>query len=171
MEDFVIKVDWADIFIDQPSRDYLPYLIKRKSGKYQLELDIEGYSPDLPSGLISGKKINKIFFENTFIYEGINSFNDLPIPFRCVGADLVSGEEIIFHNGSLAKAMRATMSIPTAFDPVRFEDTLVIDGGMKNNFPVDAAIKMGADYVIGLNLISTQHRDAKYYDNLLKILD
>jgi NTE family protein len=136
-----------------------------------MELDIEGYSLDLPRGLISGQKIYKIFFENTYIYEGINSFDELPIPYRCVGADLVSGEEIIFHDGSLAKAMRATMSIPTAFDPVRFKDALVIDGGMKNNFPVDVAKKMGADYVIGLNLISTQQRNAEYYDNLLKILD
>ena len=171
MEDFVMKLDWPDIFNDNPSRDFLPYLIKHKSGKYQLELDVEGYSPDLPSGLISGQKIYKIFFENTYIYEGIKSFDNLPIPYRCVGADLVSGEEIIFHRGSLAKAMRATMSIPTAFDPVRFQDTLAIDGGMKNNFPVDVAKKMGADYVIGLNLISTQQRDATYYDNLLKVLD
>jgi predicted acylesterase/phospholipase RssA len=170
MEEFVINVDWEDIFNDKPSRDYLPYLIKRKSGIYQMELDIEGYSPDLPSGLITGQKIYRLFFENTYIYEGIKSFDDLPIPYRCVGADLVSGEEIIFRDGSLAKAMRATMSIPTAFDPVRFDDTLAIDGGMKNNFPVDVAKNMGADYVIGLNLVTQQH-DADYYDNLLKILD
>jgi len=170
MEEFVMNVDWIDIFDDKPSRDYLPYLIKRKSGKYQMELDIEGYSPTLPSGLISGQKIYMIFFENTYIYEGIKSFDDLPIPYRCVGADLVTGEEIIFKSGSLAKAMRATMSIPTAFDPVRFGDAMVIDGGMKNNFPVDVAKKIGADFVIGLNLV-TQQRDADYYDDLLKILD
>jgi predicted acylesterase/phospholipase RssA len=170
MEEFVMNVNWTDIFNDKPSRDYLPYLIKRKSGKYQMELDIEGFSPALPIGLITGQKIYRLFFENTYIYEGIKSFDDLPIPYRCVGADLVSGEEIIFSDGSLAKAMRATMSIPTAFDPVRFDDTLAIDGGMKNNFPVDVAKKLGADYVIGLNLV-TQQRDADYYDNLLKILD
>jgi len=135
-----------------------------------MELDVKGFSPDLPSGLITGQKIYRLFFENTYIYEGIKSFDNLPIPYRCVGADLVSGEEIIFDDGSLAKAMRATMSIPTAFNPVRYEDTLAIDGGMKNNFPVDITKKMGADFVIGLNLV-TQQRDADYYDNLLKILD
>jgi predicted acylesterase/phospholipase RssA len=170
MEEFVMNVDWADIFNDAPSRDYLPYLIKRKSGKYQLELDIDGYSPALPSGLIAGQKIYKLFFENTYIYEGIKSFDNLPIPYRCVGADLVTGNEIIFNSGSLAKAMRATMSIPTAFDPVKYADSLVIDGGMKNNFPVDVTKKMGADFVIGLNLVS-QQRNAEYYDDLLKILD
>jgi predicted acylesterase/phospholipase RssA len=170
MEEFVMSVNWGDIFNDKPARDYLPYLIKRKSGKYQMELDVEGYSPALPSGLISGQKIYKLFFENTYIYEGIKSFDDLPIPYRCVGADLVSGDEIIFSSGSLAKAMRATMSIPTAFNPVRYQDSLVIDGGMKNNFPVDVTKKMGADFVIGFNLI-TQQRDAEYYDNLLNILD
>jgi NTE family protein len=133
-------------------------------------LDIEEFSPALPIGLITGQKIYRLFFENTYIYEGIKSFDYLPIPYRCVGADLVSGEEIIFKDGSLAKALRATMSIPTAFDPVRYEDTLAIDGGMKNNFPVDITKKMGADFVIGLNLVAQQH-DADYYDNLLKILD
>ena len=170
MEDFVINVDWGDIFDDKTSRDYLPYLIKKNSGKYQMEFDIKGYSPALPSGLISGQKIYKLFFENTYIYEGIKSFDNLPIPYRCVGADLVTGEQIIFSDGSLTKAMRATMSIPTAFNPVRFDQALVIDGGMKNNFPVDITKNMGADYIIGLNLISQQH-DADYYDDLLKILD
>ena len=113
MEALVLSFDWQDIFNDNISRDYLPYMIKKNSGKYQIDLDISGYSPTLPVGLIPGQKIYDTFFFITYLYEGIKSFDDLPISFRCIGADLVSGEEVIFSKGSLAKAMRATMSIPT----------------------------------------------------------
>ena len=170
MEALVLSFDWQDIFNDNISRDYLPYMIKKNSGKYQIDLDISGYSPTLPVGLIPGQKIYDTFFFITYLYEGIKSFDDLPISFRCIGADLVSGEEVIFSKGSLAKAMRATMSIPTIFDPIQYNDSLIIDGGMTNNFPVDVTKNMGSDLVIGLNLVSA-HRSIDYYDNLFKILD
>ena len=170
MEEFVLSIDWNDIFNDKPSRDYLPYLIKKNSGKYLMELAITGLAPTLPKGLIAGQKIYETFFKITYPFEGIRSFDDLPIPFRCIGADLVSGEEVIFSDGSLAKAMRATMSIPTVFDPVRYEDALIIDGGMTNNFPVDVIKTMGSNFLIGLNLVSPQ-KSADDYDDLLKILD
>jgi predicted acylesterase/phospholipase RssA len=170
MQDFVLNLDWIDIFNDTPSRRQLPFHIKSKSGLYQLEMNFSGYSPSLPSGIVVGQKIYKTFFTITYPFEGINSFDDLPIPFRCLGADLVTGNEIIFSDGSLAKAMRSTMSLPTAFTPVRYDTAMVIDGGMTNNFPVDVAFKMGSDFVIGLNLISTVH-DADYYDDLMKIID
>ena len=170
MEEFVTSIDWNDIFNDNPSRDYLPYLIKKNSGKYQMDLDINDFAPTLPSGLVAGQKIYKTFFDITYLYEGIKSFDDLPIPFRCIGADLITGDEVIFRDGSLAKAMRATMSIPTVFDPIQYDDALIVDGGMTNNFPVDVTKKMGSDFVIGLNLVSPQ-KTVKYYDNLLKIID
>jgi len=170
MKEFVLSIDWRDIFNDKPTRDYLPYLVKKNSGKYQLELSISGLSPTLPKGLIAGQKIYETFFNITYPYEGISSFDDLPIPFRCIGADLVTGEEMIFSNGSLAKAMRATMSIPTVFDPVRYGNALIIDGGMTNNFPVDVIKTMGSNFLIGLNLVSPQ-KTADYYDDLLKIID
>lgn len=170
MTAFVMNVDWTDIFNDAPSRKHLPYLIKKNSGKFQLEMDVTSFTPSLPSGLVAGQKIYKTFFNMTYPYEGIKSFDDLPIPFRCVGADLVTGKEIIFQNGPLAKAMRATMSIPTIFDPVRYDSAMVVDGGMTNNFPVDVTKNMGADFVIGLNLVSPQ-KGAEYYDNLLKIIN
>ena len=170
LEEFVMEIDWQDIFDDMPERKYLPYLIKKNSGRYQLSLDLKGITPSLPDGLVAGRKIYNLIFSKTYPYEGIESFDDLPIPFRCIGSDIITSKEIVFSSGSLAKAMRTTMSIPTVFDPVRYGDSLIVDGGILNNFPVDVVKKMGADYVIGLDLIQPR-RDVDYYDNLLKILD
>ncbi len=170
MQEFIVNLNWAEIFDDTPSRDMIPYHIKKNSGIYQLSMELSGFAPTLPSGIVAGQKIYNTFFQITYPFEGIKSFDDLPIPFRCIGADLVTGNEIIFSDGSLAKAMRATMSIPTAFAPVKYDTAMVVDGGMTNNFPVDVAQKMGSDFVIGLNLVSTPH-DADYYNNLMTIID
>ncbi len=170
MKEFVLSIDWQDLFNDAPPRSELPYLIKKNTGKYQIKLDLDYLKPKLPSGLISGQKIYELFFKTSYFYEGIKSFDNLPIPYRCVGADLVSMKEIDFDKGSLALAMRSTMSIPTVFDPVRIGDMMVVDGGMINNYPVDIAKNMGADFVIGLNLVS-KPKDADYFDDLLKVLD
>jgi NTE family protein len=170
IEHFLLNIDWDNIFDDTPPRQYLPFLIKKNSGRYQLELAIEGFSPTLPGGLIAGQKIYELIFSKTYLYEGISSFDELPIPFRCVGSDLVSSKEVVFKDGSLARAIRASMSIPTIFDPVRYGDQLIVDGALLNNFPVDVVKEMGADFVIGLNLTQPP-KDQKYYNNLIKILD
>jgi NTE family protein len=170
MERLVLETDWTDLFSDTPPREFLPFYEKRLTGRYQLKLDLEGIQPRIPEGLIAGQKITLLF--NRLAWPNIHpvSFDDLPIPFRCVAVDLVSGEEVVFHSGSLALAMRATMSIPSVFHPVRHGDALLVDGGVLNNFPTDVVKDMGADIVIGLNLsLSPGTRDD--YRDLLDILD
>src|SRR5262249_55512762 len=79
-------------------------------------------------------------------------FDDLPIPFACVGADLTTSEEYVFRKGSLSRALRSTMSLPGIFTPVRSEGHIFVDGGLLNNLPVDVAKQMGADIVIAVHL-------------------
>ena len=69
--------------------------------------------------------------------------------FKAVTTDLVNGKEVVVDKGSLVKAIRASMSIPSVFEPVRYDNTLLIDGGVLNNFPVDVAKAWGADIIIG----------------------
>jgi NTE family protein len=106
----------------------------------------------LPPGLNSGHQINLLLDRETLPYSGIASFNDLPIPFRCVSTELVSGTAHVFQDGSLADAMRATISIPGVFAPVREGDQIFVDGGLVNNLPTDVVRKMGADIVIAVHL-------------------
>jgi len=82
---------------------------------------------------------------------------DLPIKFVCNAVDLVSGKEVLFTEGSLAKALRATMSLPLVFAPVRMRGMLLLDGGVLNNAPVEAAEKAGAEVTVLVDI----HRPLK----------
>jgi NTE family protein len=106
----------------------------------------------LPSGLNTGHLITLLIDRETLPYSEVNTFAELPIPFRCVATDLVSGKEIIFHDGQLAEALRATMSIPAIFSPVRDGEKVYVDGGLVGNLPTDVVRQMGADIVIGVHL-------------------
>jgi len=152
IEAIVKKTDWNEIFTDHPPRNELPFFQKKDLGKYQLELGMEGMHVKPPSGLIFGQKISLLFSSLTFPYERITDFKQLPIPFHCVAVNIETGDEVILKNGSLAKAMRATMAIPSVFSPVEWGDSLLVDGGMVNNMPVDVVKAMGADLVIAVNV-------------------
>ncbi len=167
----IIKsIDWTNIFSDRIPREDQPYFEKLKEGKYGLILDLDGITPKLPSGLIAGQKIQSLFLSLTYPYESMNNFDSLAIPFRCVAADLITGREIVLKDGSLAEALRATMSIPSAFTPVERGDMLLIDGGVINNFPVDVVKEMGSDITIGLNL-STGEKTRESLQTLIDIMD
>ena len=66
----------------------------------------------------------------------------------------MNGSEVVFHEGILATAMRSSMSIPGVFAPVDLDGMVLVDGGMVNNYPVDVALAMGADYIIGVDVQS-----------------
>jgi NTE family protein len=105
-----------------------------------------------PSGFNSGQQVGLILDRVGLAYSEMASFDELPIPFRCVATDLVSGKKYLFDHGSLAEAMRATMSLPAVFVPVRDGSHVLVDGGLLDNLPVDLARQMGADIVIAVHL-------------------
>src|SRR6202011_1007141 len=105
-----------------------------------------------PSGFNSGQQVGLILDRVGLPYSEMKSFDELPIPFRCVATDLVAGDSYVFDHGSLAEAMRASMSLPAFFTPVRERNRVLVDGGLVNNLPVDVARKMGADIVIAVHL-------------------
>jgi len=106
----------------------------------------------LPAGLNAGQEISLLIDHETLPYSRLSSFDQLPIPFRCVATDLVSGKEVVFKDGSLAKAMRATMSIPGLFSPIRDGEKVYVDGELVGNLPTDVVRKMGAEIVIAVHL-------------------
>ena len=89
---------------------------------------------------------------STLGYSDLSDFDQLPTPFRCVATDLVSGDSVVLSKGSLPVAMRATMSLPGIFTPVKLENMVLVDGGVLENIPVDAVRNMGADLVIAVAL-------------------
>jgi NTE family protein len=106
----------------------------------------------LPPGLNSGQQIHLLIDRETVSYSSIPSFNDLPIPFRCVSTELISGKPYVFKDGSLSDALRSTISIPGVFAPVRRGDQIFVDGGLVDNLPTDVVRQMGADVVIAVHL-------------------
>jgi NTE family protein len=106
----------------------------------------------------------------TLPYFALPSFDALPVPFRCVATDLVSAKQFVFKGGSLAEALRATMSIPGAFTPVQDGQHVYVDGGLVNNLPTDVVRQMGADIVIAVHL-ETQRVEAKDIQSLLSVLE
>ena len=115
----------------------------------------------LPAGYIYGHNVNSIFSGLTVGYQDKVDFTTLPIPFFCIATEMVSGKAYLWHEGELNTALRSTMSIPGIFAPVRTDDKIFVDGGMRNNFPTDVAREMGADIIIGVDL---SDRNMTYQD-------
>ena len=123
----------------------------------------------LPSGLVSGQNVWSIIASKTVGVSDSTNFFKFPIPFVCVATDLVSGRAKVWHDGDLNLAMRSTMSIPMLFSPVRTRGMVLVDGGMRNNFPADLASEMGADLIIGVDL-SDASKDYADIKNLADVI-
>jgi NTE family protein len=105
----------------------------------------------LPKGAISGVALEAVL-RDLALAKGDWNFDKLPIPFRAIATDVVSGKMTVLKAGDLATAMRASMSVPGAIAPVQIEGRLLVDGGLTRNLPVDVARAMGADVIIAVNL-------------------
>lgn len=105
----------------------------------------------LPRGLVSGVQLEGVLRGLTK-YGGFQHFDTLPIPYRAVATDLLTGKATVLGEGELAEAMRASMSVPGVIDPLRLNGRMLVDGGLTNNLPVDVARAMGAEVVIAVNV-------------------
>lgn len=135
--------------VARPRRDGLHFGAGDEAGEQTLRENLFG---SLPSGYIFGHNVNNIFSGLTVGYQDRTDFTTLPIPFFCVASEMVSGKAYLWHEGDLNTALRSTMSIPGIFAPVRVGDKILVDGGMRNNYPTDIAKAMGADIIIGVEL-------------------
>jgi predicted acylesterase/phospholipase RssA len=170
IEEIALNTNWEELMSDTPSRENLPFHTKKLSGKYLMTFPMEGMFPVLPSGMIRGQKAFQTLSKLLYSYQNLKSFDELPIPFRCVAVDIITGNEVVLDHGSLAIALRATMSIPTVFAPVEWGDSLLVDGFVKNNLPVDVVKKMGADIVISVN-VGTPKKDKAHLKSIFDILE
>ena len=155
LDSMVNKQDWKLLLSDGIRRSDQSYVEKERAEKYVLSVPFTKKPSDiLKAGVIEGLNLDILFSDLTVGYHDSISFNRLPIPFACVSENVVNGDEVVFHEGILAKAMRASMAIPAVFTPVRVNGMVLVDGGMKNNFPVNVAREMGADIIIGVDVQS-----------------
>ena len=121
----------------------------------------------LPDGFLFGFNVRNTLSSVSVGYQDSLAFDQLPLPFFCVATDMLSLNEKNWTSGNLVDAMRSTMAIPGYFRPVRLEGMVLVDGGTRNNFPVDLAHAMGADIIIGSEMPT--HRDLSDLGNLANI--
>jgi NTE family protein len=101
-------------------------------------------------GFISGKKVQEL----TRLLTHQKNLEDLAIPLAVVTTDLLTGESVVFQTGPIADAVRASISVPGVFEPVPYGDKLLVDGGVADRLPIAVVQKMGADFVIAVDVLS-----------------
>lgn len=141
--------DWTFLLSDDPARKKQTLKERDFSERYLLSVPLIKTAQPEVSGLIRGDNLNNLLSRLTISYHDSTDYNQLPIPFACVATNIVDGKEIVFHNGVLGVSIRASMSIPGVFTPVKKDGMILVDGGLVNNYPVDVAREMGADIIIG----------------------
>ncbi len=157
LEGFITDIDWQSVVGGLGQRQLEPIEQKRAGVTYsnQLELGIQDKSIVLPGGIVDTSGIEDLLRSFVARSRMESNFDRLPIPFRAIATDMVSGNMVVLNQGDLATAMRASMAIPGAFAPVVVDDYILSDGGMVRNIPVDVAREMCADIVIVVNLVES----------------
>lgn len=105
---------------------------------------------NIPLAVVNGQNIYNLLTHLSVGYQDSLDFSRMPIPFACVAVDLKTKREVVFRDGRLVDALRASMAIPGYFAPARINDMVLVDGGILNNYPADVCREMGADIVIGI---------------------
>lgn len=139
-------------FIERPN---LPFLSKKNQISILDFLMLESYKSRLLKKLGLNREDKMEAYLRNLI--GEVCIEELPVKFACNAVDLISGREIIFENGKLYKALRATMSLPILFEPTKIDNMLLLDGGVLNNAPVGIARNLDAHKVILVDV----HKDIK----------
>ncbi|MFY0601624.1 MAG: patatin-like phospholipase family protein [Cyclobacteriaceae bacterium] len=167
LEEISLKIDWDKMITNEVPFNEIAFEEKAYYGRYVAELPTRGLVPELPNGLIEGQNWQALLSTLTRSAHGIEHFDDLPIPFRCMATDISTGERVTIESGPLAEAIRASMAIPSVFTAVEIDDRLLVDGGLVRNFPVQDAIDMGADIIVGVFVSS----DLEPKENLNSMVD
>src|SRR5690606_38680671 len=151
--DSIFRITNFDVLLqDHIPRSSMSFYEKRNYETYIGALPFDNFKVSLPTSLSKGQNLYNLLTKLFFNVEGINDFNELPIPFFCMATDVETGDPIKIDNGYLPKAVAASAAIPSFFEPVLYQDKLLVDGGVVNNYPVDEVIEMGADIIIGVDV-------------------
>ncbi len=152
LQTFITTLDWDQLF---GASTFAYKNIRRKADARaypsRLEFGLKGGIVP-PTAINSGEYVELLLGRITAPYFDIKDFDDLPTPFRTVAVDLLSAQPVVMRSGSLAVAMRATMSLPLIFPPTEVNGQVLIDGGTMDNVPADVVKAMGASHVIAVNV-------------------
>ncbi|KAB1064001.1 patatin-like phospholipase family protein [Salibacter halophilus] len=148
LEEISISTNWDDVISNKIPLNQVAIEEKDYYGRYITEFGIEDKRITLPNAVVEGQQLHLMLSRLTSPVHGLSDFSKFPTPFACVATNITNGEPVTLNNGNLAKAMRASMAIPSVFSPIEIDGKLLVDGGLVHNLPVREAIDMGADIII-----------------------
>ncbi len=142
---------------DELIKDFIPrssknFYEKRNDELYAFALPFNKFKIGIPEALSKGMYNYNVLSSITRSVRHERDFMQFKIPFLCVGTNIETGEEVILNKGNLAHAMIASSAFPSLFSPVEFDGKLLVDGGVSDNYPIEAVRKMGADIIIGVDV-------------------
>ncbi len=158
VETMLLERDWGALFADRVSYRDLAFRRKQTQRRYRfgVRLGLSRGGIRLPTGLSAGHQLGLVL--ETQLIDAPRDFDQLPVPFRSVATDIVTGEKVVLGSGSLAHAIRASATIPGVLAPLEIEGRLLVDGGLVDNLPVDVVRAMGADVVIAVDISEPLYR-------------
>jgi NTE family protein len=163
------KMDWSEMLTNQSSLRGVVMEEKEEYSRYAVELPWVQNGFKLPSGVVEGEELWLKFAELFFPVYNVKNFDKFNIPFKCVSADIETGEAVVSDSGEIITAIRASMAIPSLFTAIENNGKILIDGGVVRNFPVRDVKEMGADFVIG-SRVSVGLQPREKVSNALQIL-
>jgi NTE family protein len=169
LEELVESLEWNTAFMNVTPRRLKSFRRKRDDDLFLVDQKpgLNHGEFELPSGFVQGQVIDTILSRETLRASNAKTFDDLMVPFRAVAGDIATGEAVVLSSGSLARALRASMSIPAALTPIEIDGRLLVDGGIAMNLPVVVARDMGAEAIIAVDISSTLLER----DTLLSVID
>jgi NTE family protein len=174
MAEIISSVDWRKYVGNHIDRSCYSTDLRERYGTQVVNIPFnvrdvfkKGFIPtvisEFPIAYVNNREVENLLNELSQGYQDSIAFDDLPVPFACVATDIVAGEEVVLRNGSLPKAIRASMAIPVVFSPVVINGKLLYDGGLTNIFPSDVLREMGVDIVIGIEFSNEKY----FYGNTI----
>ena len=152
IEKIASEMDWLALFNDSIERKGKGISRNLIEDRNTMVLPMENFIPKIPSGAVGGKSASEKLNELFFGVAEVNDFKKFPKKFALVATDLNTGEGVMIDKGSIATAIRSSLSLPSVFNPVQAGERLYVDGGVVRNLPVQDVKVLGADYTIGVNV-------------------
>lgn len=166
----VKEQNWDAVMSDAIPRKYISIDDKILDRHYLATFPFRNRKIEMKSAIYDGAMVNLLLARLTSPVYNIRNYSELSVPFLCVAADIETAEAYEMTRGNLQRSIRASMSIPFYFTPVEVDGRLLIDGGMRNNFPVHNLRDKGLDIIIGVN-VQRDFRKKDDLNSLAKILD
>ncbi|MCB0457974.1 MAG: patatin-like phospholipase family protein [Flavobacteriaceae bacterium] len=160
-------LDFETLIRDDVPRRAKTFYEKEDAEKYALTFPFDDFQLRFPSAISKGQNVYNLLSRLLIHVKDVDDFNELPIPFLCIATDVEKGKQVILNKGYLPRMIAASGALPSLFSPVTINNTIYIDGGVVNNYPIDEVKAMGADIIIGVDVQDT----LKGRDNLQSAID